>query len=201
MDCTSDSRQFGTNPSTFVQAGYQTRQAGERCAQLPTISPRHTTDAWLLGLGLCAVPASIAMAEFFLVAAFLFRIVTRCRHRRALFLPRAFWFWLAWAALELLAWVRSPERSAGNGKIRHLLLVGALFLLLPALDYITDYVAVWRGIVVVATVSSVVLIEHFFSRLFYYWEISILSCTFGAEDYCITGWSMLRSKSWFLWEC
>jgi exopolysaccharide production protein ExoY len=154
----------GASPDTFAQAG----RAGEGDTLLLRMSPRRTVDAWLLGLGLCAVPASIALAEFLLVTALLFRIIALCRHREALFLPRAFWFWLVWAALELFAWARSPERSAGNGEIRHLLLVGSVFLLVPALDYITDYVAVWRGIVVVATISSVVLIEHFFSRLFYY---------------------------------
>ena len=42
------------------------------------------------------------------------------------------------------------------------------FLALPALDRIDDRVAVWRGIFVTATVSSIVLIGTFVSRLLYY---------------------------------
>ena len=87
----------------------------------------HRTGAFLLGLALCAVPVSIAVAEAFLAASLLWRIVELARHRAKLFVPRVFWFWLPWAALEVIVWLRSPGMRAGWGEIRHLLLIASLF--------------------------------------------------------------------------
>jgi O-antigen ligase len=56
----------------------------------------------------------------------------------------------------------------GRGEIRHLLLIAALFLLIPALDSVWDRVIVWRGIILVATISSIVLIVKFAARLLFY---------------------------------
>jgi lipopolysaccharide/colanic/teichoic acid biosynthesis glycosyltransferase/O-antigen ligase len=128
----------------------------------------HRTNAILLGLALCAVPVSIAVAEAFLAASLLWRTAELARHRAQPFVPRVFWFWLAWAALEVIVWLRSPEIRAGWGEIRHLLLIASLFLALPALDRVEDRVAVWRGIFATATVNSMFLIATFVSRLLYY---------------------------------
>ncbi len=122
----------------------------------------------LLGLALAAVPVSIAVTESILLAAVLSRIVDLARQRSKLFVPRVFWFWLAWATLELLSWLRSPAISAGQGEIRHLFLIASLFLALPALDRIADRVAVWRCIFLTATLSSIFLIGTFVSRMLYY---------------------------------
>jgi O-antigen ligase len=125
------------------------------------------TGAVSFGLGICAVPISIALAESLLGVSLLLRTTGMVRGQK-LFFPRVFWFWLAWAALEIAAWLSSPEIRSGAGEIRHLLLIAALFLLVPTLDRITDRVAVWRGVVVAATVSSAVLIVHFVWQLLFY---------------------------------
>jgi exopolysaccharide production protein ExoY len=121
-------------------------------------------------LALAAVPVSIAVTESLLALSILFRLVpagdavkdrlTRLR------LPRAFWFWLAWAALEVLAWLHSPEMRAGKGEIRHLFLIASLFLLVPSLDQATDRMNVWRGIFLTSSLSSMVLIGTFAWRVY-----------------------------------
>jgi exopolysaccharide production protein ExoY len=125
-------------------------------------------DAWLLGLSMIMVPASIALSETLLAGALVFRLTAVWKRRTKLYVPRAFWFWLAWAILELLVWLHSPQRRQGLGEIRHLLLIAALFLAVPAMDFMADRVTVWRGIVLTATVGSLVLIGHFTSRLLFY---------------------------------
>jgi O-antigen ligase len=121
-----------------------------------------------LGLALAAVPVSIAITELLLAAALAARIVALLGSSAKLYLPRVFWFWLSWAALEILSWLLSPELCAGWGEMRHLLLVGALFLLLPALERSSFRVTIWRGIFVTATLSSLVLVGKFFFRLLYW---------------------------------
>ncbi len=152
----------------MAQAGYQNRAAMQRPNETWRAVLRERMDGLLLGLALCAVPVSIALAEFLLASSLLFRVIALARHRGRVWFPRAFWFWLIWAALELLTWLRSPEIRAGQGEIRHLLLIAALFLIVPALDSAADHVAVWRGIVVTAAISSIVLIGHFISKLLFY---------------------------------
>lgn len=125
-------------------------------------------DGILLGLALCAAPLSIAVTEIFLAAALLLRVRDLMQRRAKPFVPRVFWFWLAWAALELIVWLRSPALKPGWGEIRHLLLIASLFLALPALNRTEDRVAVWRGIFVTSTINSVFLIGIFISRLIYY---------------------------------
>ena len=128
--------------------------------------PRHWhADAFLLGLALCAVPVSIAIAESLLGAALLFRLATLVLHDAQARLPGIFWFWLAWAALEVAVWLHSPDNRAGYGEIRHLLLIGALFLTIPSIDRPHYAVTIWRGIFLFSTLSSVVLIGDFVSRL------------------------------------
>jgi O-antigen ligase len=144
-----------------------TRRHGLREA-LGAILQTRKLDAWLLGLSMIMAPASIALSEALLTGALVFRVNAIWTRREKLYVPRVFWFWLAWAILELLVWLRSPERRQGQGEIRHLLLVAALFLAVPALDLVADRVAVWRGIILTATVSSLVLIGHFTWRLLFY---------------------------------
>jgi O-antigen ligase len=135
-------------------------------------------DSVVLGLAMGAVPVSIAIAESLLAIALLIRIGELVRHRSQMHLPRVFWFWLAWAALEVLSWVRSPEIGAGGNEMRHLALIGALFLLLPALDQAAHRAVVWRCIFLSATLGSAFLIGGFFSRLTHYQrEISLTADT------------------------
>ncbi len=137
-------------------------------ASLERIAIAPKLDALLVGLALCAVPVSIALTEIFLMTAIVARTVQLLRRRTDLRLPRVFWFWLAWAALEILVWLRSPSMRAGQGEMRHLLLIGGLFLAVPALDRLVDRVAVWRGILITATISSLTLIGTFLWRLLFY---------------------------------
>src|SRR5258708_11605497 len=119
------------------------------------VLPRHwKADAFTLGLALCAVPVSIAIAETLLAAALLFRLNSIAQHKAEFRLPRIFWVWLLWAALEIAAWLHSPDIKAGLGELRHLLLVAALFLLLPALGQPGYAVTIWRGIFLSSTLSS-----------------------------------------------
>ncbi len=125
-------------------------------------------DSALLILGLWAVPVSIAVSEFFLTIALLVRIVRLARGQVHLAFPRVFRFWGLWAGLEILVWRLSPEPSLGWGEIRHLLLIGSLFLVLPILHQAVDRLVVWQGIFLAATLSSLFLIGDFVSRIFYY---------------------------------
>ena len=118
-------------------------------------------DGLLFGLALCTVTMSIAIAESLLAGSLVFRVITIARGQASVYFPRAFWFWLAWATLELVVWILSPQPRLGEGEMRHLALIGALFLLVPTLNRASNWVAVWRGIAVTASISSLVLIGHF----------------------------------------
>ena len=119
-------------------------------------------------IGLWAIPVSIAVSEFFLSVAALAQLVSYIRRRKAPQLPRCLWLWLVWAGMECVLWIVSPEPAHGWSEIRHLLLLGVLFVTLPGLDRMPDRQTAWRGVFVTATVSSLVLIGEFISRLFYY---------------------------------
>ena len=125
-------------------------------------------DAILFGLAVCAIPLSIAVAESFLAGSLLFRIIALVRRRENPWLPRVFWFWLIWAALEVVAWLHSPDIKVGKGEMRHLLLIAALFLVVPTIRSASDRVLVWDGLAVTATINSIVLIGHFVWQLFHY---------------------------------
>ena len=125
-------------------------------------------DAFVLGLALCAVPVSIAISESLLVAGLALRLNAFVRSKAECRLPRIFWFWLIWAVLEVAAWLHSPDLKAGRGEMRHLALIAALFLLLPALNRSSHAVTIWRGIFLTATLSSLVLIGDFLARLVRY---------------------------------
>jgi O-antigen ligase len=122
-------------------------------------------DRWPLILGLWAVPASIAVSEFFLSIAALVQLAKLSRRRVQLRLPRCLWLWLAWVVLALFVWALSPEPALGWSEIRHLLLLGVLFVTLSGFERPQDLLTAWKGIFVVATISSLVLIGEFFYRL------------------------------------
>jgi O-antigen ligase len=116
---------------------------------------------------------SIAVTESLLAVSLVFRVIAIVRGRARVDVPRVFWFWLVWATLELVVYLFSSRRYStqlrlGEGELRHLVLVGALFLLAPTLNRASDWVAVWRGIVVTASISSLVLIGHFAWQLLFY---------------------------------
>lgn len=121
-------------------------------------------DQNVLILALWSVPVSIALAETFLVLAILARTWRLIRRRAELFLPTCFWYWLLWAALEVVVCIFSPQPLLGWGEIRHLLLGGTLFLVLPTLNRSADVRIVWQGIFLTATLSSLFLIGDFASR-------------------------------------
>jgi O-antigen ligase len=125
-------------------------------------------ERWPLILGLSAVPASIAVSEFLLYVAALVQLIRLFRRQIRLRLPSCLWFWLAWAALELLMWARSPEPTLAESEMRHLLLVGVLLMTLSGFDRPQDLLAAWKGIFLTATFSSAVLIGQFFFRLNFY---------------------------------
>ena len=125
-------------------------------------------DTLALAAAIAAVPISIAVSESFLSIALLSRLVQILRRRAAWSVPRVFWFWLAWAGLELVSCAASPEPKAGRGEISHLLLLGALFVVMPALAKPAWAVMTWRGLLLGASLGTLFLIGDVFSRLVYY---------------------------------
>jgi O-antigen ligase len=122
----------------------------------------------------CAVPLSIAVSESLLAIALAARGLAVVRHPRDFRMPRVFWFWLAWAGLEIIVWLRSPQPGAGAGEMRHLALIAALFAILPALKQVQHQLRVWQGLFVTGTVGSVVLIFDVMARVLRYrHELSI----------------------------
>ncbi|HLK62683.1 MAG TPA: O-antigen ligase family protein [Bryobacteraceae bacterium] len=121
-------------------------------------------DSRLCGAALCAVPISIALCEICLALALAVRFARFLRHPVAIRPPRIFWFWLAWAGLEIAVWLGSPNRRAGIGEVRHLILIAALFAILPALHRPGRSLMVWKGIFLTATTGSGVLILEFLAR-------------------------------------
>lgn len=121
-------------------------------------------DALAAGAAICAAPLSIAVSESFLAAALAARLVYAVRYRVGIHPPRVFWWWTVWAALELVSWLQSPQIRAGLGEIRHLLLLGALFPILAALDRLESRMLVWRGIFVAASCGSAAVVGGFVER-------------------------------------
>jgi O-antigen ligase len=116
----------------------------------------------------CAVPLSIAVSESFLAIALVASILATVRHPRDFRMPRVFWFWLAWAGLEILVWLRSPQPGAGAGEIRHLALIAALFAILPALKQVQHQIRVWQGLFITGTLGSFVVILGVITRVLRY---------------------------------
>jgi hypothetical protein len=140
---------------------------GERAAWLTRIRER-PIDSAALTLALAMVPISIAVSESFLALAVVARVVGCVRHREHTRAPRVFWFWAAWAGLEVLSWLLSPELRRGWSEIRHLLLIGALIFVLPALKDVPSRLTAWRGIFLSSAVGSLFLLGDFAARLIYY---------------------------------
>jgi O-antigen ligase len=118
-----------------------------------------------IGAAVCSAPVSIAISESFLAIGVCWQVARIASYRETPTLPAALWFWLAWACLEVVAWLHSPEPGAGKGEIRHLALIGTLFMTLPSLDRLGERVRVWRVIFVTATFGSATLIVGFLIRL------------------------------------
>lgn len=146
---------------------FLTTLSGVEIARRARVSYRSAT-VFMLGLALCAVPVSIAVTESLLGVALVLRLMSLVRREVKPNLPPLFWFWLIWAGLEIGVWLISPDLGAGHGEIRHLLLIAALFLLLPALDQSRYAVKIWRGIFLLATISSLALIGDFVWRLVHF---------------------------------
>ena len=125
-------------------------------------------DCATLTLALAEVPISIAVAESLLALALAARLIRCFRGEARVALPRIFWLWLAFAAAEIVAWLFSPSLKDGWGEIRHLLLIGSLFFVVPALETGTSRINAWRAIFLSTAVGSLFLIGDFVSRLVYY---------------------------------
>lgn len=125
-------------------------------------------DCSALALALYLVPISIAVAEFFLAIAVLTRLFRCALGQACVLLPRVFWFWLTWAGLEVLSWALSPERGSGWSEMRRVLLLGALFFVLPAIHHEDLRPGVWKGVFLSSTLASLFLIGDFLARLVYY---------------------------------
>ena len=125
-------------------------------------------DRGALILALCCVPTSIAVAEFFLTIAVVARIIFIARGKNRIYLPRCFWFWLMWAGAAVVVWTLSPQPVLGWAEIRHLLLLGSLFVVMPAIGEAANCRVVWEGIFLTSSLSSLFLIGDFIWRIFYY---------------------------------
>jgi O-antigen ligase len=118
--------------------------------------------------GLCAVPLSIAVCESFLAIALVLYVARMVRDRTPLDLPRVCWLWLGWAGLEVFSWFHSPNMKAGRGEMRHLLLIAAVFAILPVLDRPEHKLAVWRGIFLTASIGSLSVVIGAIKRMIHY---------------------------------
>ena len=145
----------------------------ERLEALPPISQRELSrrrpavDRLTLIMGLWSVPISIAVSESFLSLALGIRMLRFIRGQVRIRLSLCFWFWLAWAGSAFVVWMQSPEPALGWSEIRHMLLIAAVFFVLPAL-HTSDLLKVWKGILVTSAISSLFLIGEFVWRAFYY---------------------------------
>src|SRR5215469_10120203 len=165
---TETSADSSVNVTPFSARLKQSPRGDRLCSQWRALLIDQNLPAVVLGLGMCVVPVSIALTESLLAVALALRIISLICSPVAVSPPRVFWFWLTWSAVEILSWLRSHQMLAGWGEMRHLMLVGASFLLLPALKQSGSHVAVWRGIFVSATVSSLFLIGKFGLRSLHY---------------------------------
>jgi O-antigen ligase len=122
----------------------------------------------LLILAMAAVPISIAVTESFLGIALLVRLFRILHGDVRLRVPRIFWYWLALAGVEVLVSLLSPPLRDGWGEIRHLLLVGSLFLTLPALSSRPACVTAWKAVFLSSAIGSLFLIGDFLARVIHY---------------------------------
>jgi putative inorganic carbon (hco3(-)) transporter len=127
-----------------------------------------TIERGALTLAIAAIPISIAVTESLLALALAVRLFRCLRGEVRAGVPRVFWLWLALAAAEIVAWLFSPLLRDGWGEIRHLLLVGSLFLVLPVFDNAFARANAWRALFLSSALGSLFLIGDFVSRLFDY---------------------------------
>ncbi|HEY6903964.1 MAG TPA: O-antigen ligase family protein [Candidatus Acidoferrales bacterium] len=125
-------------------------------------------ERYALTLSLAAVPISIAVAETLLAAAIVVRMFRCLRGETRVHVPRIFRLWLALAAAEILVWLLSPSLRDGWGEIRHLLLVGSMFFILPALATGSERFEAWKAVFLSSVLGSLFLIGDFVSRLVTY---------------------------------
>jgi O-antigen ligase len=151
-----------------VEDGPQVTAAAENTSELRVLWRERRVDQLAVMLAFCAVPISIAVAEALLSLALALHVLGIARGSASLRVPRAFRYWLVWAGLEIVVWILSPDRKAGLGEMRHLLLLAGLFVVAPILGDANGRLLAWRGIFLTATLSSLFLIGDFVSRLFYY---------------------------------
>jgi putative inorganic carbon (HCO3(-)) transporter len=116
-------------------------------------------------LGLSAVPLSIAVSESFLAIALALHAARMIRDRTPPDLPRICWLWLIWAALEIFSWIHSSKMKAGAGEMRHLLLIAAIFVILPAID---RPLTIWRGLFLTSSIGSIALVVGTVTRMIHY---------------------------------
>jgi O-antigen ligase len=118
--------------------------------------------------GLCVNPLSIAVSEFLLAVALALRITRMILDGAPFDLPRICWLWLGWAAMEVFSWLHSPNLKAGAGEMRHLLLVFAVFLILPAMNQPGSRLAVWRGLFLTSSIGSIAVVVSTIARMIQY---------------------------------
>ena len=118
--------------------------------------------------GICFAPLSIAISEILLGVALLARITRTASQQASQPFRRIITFWIAWAAIEIVSWQQSPDRAAGSGELRHLLLIAGLFLILPAFSRLRDHLTVWKGLFLTSTIGAAAVIITFVARLLQY---------------------------------
>lgn len=127
--------------------------------------PRANIESFAAAIGLSALPLSIAVSESFLAIALALHLIRMIRTRTPPDLPRICWLWLVWAGLEIVSWLHSPEKKAGLGEIRHLLLIAAIFAILPAVN---RPLAIWRGLFLASSLGSLALVLGAVQRMIRY---------------------------------
>jgi O-antigen ligase len=154
-----------TTASLHTEAGVRERAPG--AGRLPWFGSKldEAIERRVLTLAVAAIPISIAVTESFLAIALLVRLIHILHDDVRLRVPRVFWYWLALAGSEVLVWLLSPPLRDGWGEIRHLLLVGSLFVTLPALNKPRACVTAWKAVLLSSAIGSVFLIGDFL-RLF-----------------------------------
>ncbi len=151
-----------------AEANFLTEGRRKRFRLLQALLLDRHLDSWALGLAFCAAPISIAVCEFLLFGGLAVRVV-RCRRGDVrLWFPRISYIWAIWATLEIISWSVSPERGKGTGEIRHLILIAAIFFVMPALNVEQDRLLVWRGIFLSSALCSLFLIGDFTARFLAY---------------------------------
>ncbi|HEY2015509.1 MAG TPA: O-antigen ligase family protein [Bryobacteraceae bacterium] len=153
---------------TVVSPQPQRHSPKQSFFEVPAPWWKHRIDQFALTAALSVVPLSIAASETLLAIALCARLLRLARWQDRLIVPLACSYWLPWAALEIVVWLHSPRPGAGKGEMRHLLLIGALFVTLPCLASVPEKVRVWRLIFVTATFGSAVLVIGFFARAIRY---------------------------------